>query len=274
LSGVIRSLWVAELTWPEVEQAVAAGYDSLLLMLGATEQHGPHLPLATDSLIAQELAQAIATRLGKTLIAPVVPLGTSDEHLDFAGTLSLSKSTLAGLIADIGRSAARHNFKRLIVLTAHGGNYDAIRAGTAQLRRDYPALEVMALTDLLEWLQMEATRQAPEATISPQAAGWHAGERETSQLLHLWPALVRLEKAEAGYVGDFRAILPQLTTVGLRPVTPNGVLGDPANASPERGRLYLEQSAQALTDAIKAKIEDRKSKIEDPTLVGNTENRK
>lgn len=262
MSGVPRSLWLAELTWPEVEQAVAAGYDNLLLMLGATEQHGPHLPLATDSLIAQELAQVVAEKLGKILIAPVVPLGTSDEHMDFAGTLSLSKSTLAGLIADIGRSAARHNFKRLIVLTAHGGNYDAIRAGAAQLRRDYPGLEVVALTDLLEWLQMEASRQAPESAISPQAAGWHAGERETSQLLHLRPEMVQPAKAEAGYVGNFKAILPQLTTVGLRPVTPNGVLGDPANASPERGRLYLEQAAQALVDAIRSKIKNQRSKTE------------
>ena len=266
MSSVPRSLWLAELTWPEVEQAVAAGYDNLLLMLGATEQHGPHLPLATDSLIAQELAQVVAGKLGNTLIAPVVPLGTSDEHLDFAGTLSLSKSTLAGLITDIGRSAARHNFKRLIVLTAHGGNYEAIRAGAAQLRRDYPGLEVVALTDLLEWLQMETSRQTRGA-ISPQAAGWHAGERETSQLLHLRPDLVQTEKAAAGYVGDFKAILPQLMTTGLRPVTSNGVLGDPSMASPERGRVYLAQSAQALTDAIRSKIENQGSKIENGSLL-------
>jgi creatinine amidohydrolase len=168
--------------------------------------------------------------------------------------LSLSKSTLAALLADMGRSAYRHNFRRLIVLTAHGGNYDAIRAGAEQVRRDYPDLEVVALTDLLEWLQMEATRHPAEG-IAAQAAGWHAGERETSQLLYLRPELVQTHKAEAGYVGDFKAILPQLMTVGLRPVTPNGILGDPANASPAQGQLYLEQTAQALTEAIRSKIE-------------------
>jgi len=247
------SLWLADLTWIEVEQAIAAGFDNLLLMLGATEQHGPHLPLSTDTLIGQELAQRVATKLGKTLIAPIMPIGTSDEHLDFAGTLSLSKSTLAGIIVDIGRSAARHNFRRLLVLTAHGGNYDAIRLGTEQLRQNCPTLEVIALTDLGDWLKLEQT----QGLVSAQEAGWHAGERETSQLLHLHPEMVRREKAEAGYVGDFKAILPQMMTVGLRPVTANGVLGDPAKASAEQGRRYLEQTVQALVKAI----ENRRLKV-------------
>ncbi len=239
-------LWLADLTWVEVEQAIATGYDSLLLMLGATEQHGPHLPLATDTIIAQELAQAVAESLGKTLIAPVLPIGTSDEHLDFAGTLSLSKSTLAALINDIGRSAVRHNFRRLIVLTAHGGNYDAIRLGTEQLRQNWPNLEVIALTDLGDWLKLEQA----QGSVSAKEAGWHAGERETSQLLHLHPDMVRMKRAEAGYLGDFKAILPQMMTVGLRPVTSNGVLGDPARATAQQGQRYLAQTVQVLVKAI------------------------
>ncbi len=257
-SAAPTSLFLTDLTWPEVEGLVAQGWDSLLLMLGATEQHGPHLPLATDTIIGLELAQRVAARLGQTLIGPVVPLGTSDEHLDFAGTLSLSKETLAALIADVGRSAARHGFRRIIVLSSHGGNLEAVRMGVERLRRNEPGLKVIAQSDLLAWLRTLEGRQTSPGVAQNQA-GWHAGERETAQMLHLRPDLVRLDQAQAGYLGDMREVLGVLTTQGLKPVTPNGVLGDPVGAEAAHGQLYLERLAQNLVEAIAA-VEGRAAK--------------
>lgn len=240
----MRSLWLADYTWPEVEELIAKGVTTLLLMLGATEQHGPHLPLATDTLIAEALAQAVAARLGHTLIAPIVPLGASDEHLAFAGTLSLSKQTLAALIADVARSATTHGFTRLLVFSSHGGNYDAVGAGVAQARAAAQTLAVLAVTELDAALRMSEATKLAEVPLA--VAGLHAGEYETSQILHLRPDLARMERAEAGYSGDMHAVVPRLMQAGLRPVTPNGVLGDPTPALAERGARYIELQAQAL----------------------------
>lgn len=243
-----KSIWLAEYSWPEVEKLLAQGFDTLLLMLGATEQHGPHLPLATDSVIAAAVAKDLAVRLGKTLVAPIIPIGTSDEHMDFCGTLSLSKETLAGLIADVGRSAARHGFRRFLVLSMHGGNYDAIRMGVSRVRAETPNLQVVAFTELGQAL-LATTRNNPD-NMPENVAGLHAGERETSQMLYLRPELVQMQKAESGYVGDMREILPRLMQVGLRPVTANGVLGDPIPATAIHGQNYLEQVVAALAEAI------------------------
>jgi creatinine amidohydrolase len=248
----MRSIWLSDYTWPELDRLIGREVDTLLLMLGATEQHGPHLPMSTDTLIGEALAAAVAARLGRTLAAPVVPLGTSDEHMDFAGTLSLSKATLAGLIADVGRAAARHGFARLVVLSAHGGNYDAIRLGVELLRRDTPEIEIVALTGLTEALRVS---RGEEGDVPDSVAGLHAGERETSELLHLRPDLARMEHAKPGYTGDMRAILPRLIRVGLRPVADDGVLGDPRPATAERGARYLERQAEALAHAIRKRME-------------------
>lgn len=243
-----NSVWLADYSWTEVEKKLEQGFATLLLMLGATEQHGPHLPLATDTVIAEAVAKNLAIRLGKTLIAPIVPIGTSDEHMDFCGTLSTSKETLAGLIADIGRSAANHGFQRLLVLTMHGGNYDAIRLGVNRLRSETQTLQVIAFTELVQALQ--ATAKTHLNDLSENVAGLHAGERETSQMLYLRPELVQMAHAESGYVGDMRAILPRLMQVGLRPVTANGVLGDPTLATAARGQIYLAEFIEALATAI------------------------
>ncbi len=251
-----RSLWLADYTWPEVDTLVGDGEaDTLLVMLGATEQHGPHLPLATDTLIASALAETVAARLGRTLVAPIVPLGTSDEHLGFAGTLSLSKTTLTGLLADIGRSAVRSGFASLVILSAHGGNYDAIALGVEWLREEMPGLRVIALTDL------DAARDVAARThrtdVPEDVAGLHAGESETSQLLALAADLVRMDHAEPGVVAEAEKLLPQLRASGLRPVTPNGVLGDPRRASAERGRRYLEEIAAALAEYVRMQRDTR-----------------
>ncbi len=242
------SVWLADHSWPQVAELIARGYDRLLLILGATEQHGPHLPLSTDTLVAERLAQELARRLGDTLVAPVIPVGTSDEHKEFAGTLSLSKATLAALIGDIGGSAVRHGFRRLLVLTAHGGNFDAIRAGVAHLREQQPSLAITAITELGQLLRPVTPGQ--QSRLPEAIAGWHAGERETSQMLYLKPELVQMEKAEAGYVGDMAAIMPRLVETGLQPVTPNGVLGDPRPANAERGALYLAELVESLVELI------------------------
>ena len=94
---------LAEMTWPDVAQAVACGMTTVILPLGATEQHGPHLPLGTDTFRAEALAERLASALPDALVAPALPIGCSDEHSGFAGLLSLDHATLAGVIVHCAR---------------------------------------------------------------------------------------------------------------------------------------------------------------------------
>lgn len=240
-----------ELTWPEVAAAVAAGATTLILPLGATEQHGPHLPLGTDTLRAAELARRLAALLPGALVAPTLPVGCSDEHAGFPGLLGLDAETLAALICDLARRAVAWGVRRLVILSAHGGNGNGLRRAGERLRAELPALQV--------WLPGEPVTPhgdpaavAAAAGVARAAFGLHAGEGETSELLFLRPDLVRRELAAPGYTGDMAAILPTLMAVGLRPVTASGVLGDPTCADAARGERYLQASAEALAAAIGA----------------------
>ena len=242
---------LAELTWPEVAAAVAAGATTVILPLGATEQHGPHLPLGTDTIRAVALADLVAARLPTALVAPTLPVGCSDEHAGFPGLLSLDAATLASVIVDCARRMLAWGVRRLVVLSSHGGNATALVLAAERLRHELPALTLWLPTALLE-LDATVLAVAASEAITPAQLGFHAGEGETSELLALCPALVRREAAEAGYCGEFATILPTLQTLGLQAVTPNGVLGDPTVANAARGARYLEAYATALAEELNA----------------------
>ena len=240
---------LAELTWPEVAAAVAAGATTLILPLGATEQHGPHLPLGTDTLRAEELAARLAALLPGALVAPALPVGCSDEHAGFPGLLGLDAETLAAVICDVARRAAGWGVTRLVVLSAHGGNGAGPARAGERLRAELPGLAVWLPADLAAPLAGPRAVAAADG-VTPEAHGLHAGEGETSELLWLRPDLVRRELAAPGYAGDMAAIMPTLRAVGLRPVTPSGVLGDPLGADAARGERYLQAAAEGLAAAI------------------------
>lgn len=242
---------LAHLTWPEVARAVAAGADTVILPLGATEQHGPHLPLGADTLRAEALALRLAARLPGALVAPVLPIGCSDEHAGFPGLLSLDAATLAAVIVDCARRMVAWGITRLVLLSAHGGNGRALALAAERLRRELPDLRV--------WLPAQTLAPdeavlalAAEAGIAPEEFGLHAGEGETSEVLWLRPDLVRAKAAEAGYRGDMTEIVDRLQRLGVKAVTPNGVLGDPARARAARGERYLDARAGALAKELLA----------------------
>lgn len=236
---------LADMTWPEVAEAVAAGMTTIILPLGATEQHGPHLPLGTDTVRAIGLAERLAAHLPDALIAPPLPIGCSDEHSGFAGLLSLDTATLVNVIVDCARRMVAWGARRVVLLSAHGGNDAALARTAERLRHDLPALYVWTPSDLLITAD-EVLAIAHRDDISPEAIGLHAGEGETSEMLCLHPELVRLEQREPGYTGDMEVVMPRLREAGLQPVTPNGILGDPTRADAERGARYLDARAAAI----------------------------
>lgn len=227
-----------EMTWPTLADAISRGATTVILPLGATEQHGPHLPLGTDTFRAQALAEGLAKDLENALVAPVLPVGCSDEHGGFPGLLSLNHETLANVIVDCAQRMADWGVQRLILLSAHGGNGQALELAIQWLQERLPELQVYIPEDLTT-VSKRLLKTAQEDQVSPEAVGLHAGEGETSEMLHLRPDLVLMNKAAAGYTGDMTEIISQLQAFGLQPLTASGVLGDPRPAESQRGARYL-----------------------------------
>lgn len=234
------------MTWPDVARAVEAGATTVVLPLGATEQHGPHLPLGTDTIRATALADRVAERLGPGfLVAPALPFGCSDEHSGFPGLLGLEAETLARIVLDVARRLTGWGIRRLVLLSAHGGNADALALALTLLRQELPDLEVQT-NKHLETIAQSVLEVARQDGISANALGLHAGEGETSELLHLRPDLVCLDDAVPGFTGDIKAVLDELHEGELRAVTKNGVLGDPTRAEASRGARYLNAATDDL----------------------------
>jgi creatinine amidohydrolase len=217
------------LRWPELDDSRPL----VLLPLGSTEQHGPHLPLDTDTRIAVAVATAIAARLPGLLVAPAFGYGASGEHAGFPGTLSLGTAALELALVELARSAD-DTAGGVVFVNGHGGNAAALggaaRRLTAEGRR------------VLVW--------APRASVAagagvPAAGDLHAGRVETSLLLHLAPELVHLDVAARGP----SPALADLVRHGVLPLSPSGVLGDPTGASAAEGAALLDAF---VTDAVAA----------------------
>ena len=219
---------LADLTWPDVEARAAAGA-WLAVPVGSTEQHGPHLPLSTDTDVARALAGLLARRRPDVLVAPAVPYGSSGEHAGFAGTLSIGQEATRQLLVELVRSATA-TFPRVLLVVGHGGNAEPVRAAVALLRSEG--------RDVVAW--------------GPRFGGdVHAGRVETALQLALAPDRVRLDRAAAGATTEtLERVMPALRQGGVRAVSANGVLGDPAGATADDGAAMLDTAADALAAVV------------------------
>jgi mycofactocin system creatininase family protein len=198
----------------------------LAVPVGATEQHGPHLPLSTDT----DIAVALASRLPGAVVSPPLPFGSSGEHQSFPGTLSIGRRALTRVLVELARSAGE-TFAQVILISTHGGNAQAVNEAVALLRSEGRAVTA--------W--------------SPRWCGdAHAGRIETSIMLALHPRSVRLDAAEPGNTEPLATLLPTLRAEGVRAVSENGILGDPTGASAEEGRALLDAATLDLIVAAKA----------------------
>ncbi len=207
----------------------AAAGAVLAVPLGSTEQHGPHLPLSTDADIASALCARLAAARPGVLVAPPLAYGSSGEHAGFAGTLSIGQAALELVIVELVRSATE-TFGRVLLVSAHGGNAEAVARAVTRL-------------------------QAESRDIAVYFPRWdgdaHAGRTETSLQLLLHPGGVDLSRATAGATRPLAQLLPALRAGGVQSVAPNGVLGDPFGASADEGAQLLA----ALTAALVAQYD-------------------
>ena len=218
---------LADATWPEVA-ALAASGAVLVVPVGATEQHGPHLPITTDIDIAVAVTEAAGAHDPLFVTAPAVAFGSSGEHDGFAGTLSIGQEATEALLVELGRSACT-TFVCVVFACSHGGN-------AAPLRRALDRLSSEGRPVFGWWPRWDGDL--------------HAGRTETSVMLAIAPERVRIDEATPGDIRPIDELLTLLRSGGVRSVSANGILGDPTGASADEGRALLDAAAADLVDAV------------------------
>jgi creatinine amidohydrolase len=250
----LQEVLMENLTWEDISLLIKEGYDKVIVPIGSTEQHGPHLPLCTDSLITLEISKKLATKLGKTLVAPIITIGLSKHHMSFPGTITLKEETLYYLLRDIISSLTQHGFRKFILLSMHGGNYPALVNIANILRREYVNVQIEVFEDF-NVLSEAFHESAKEAGIDEGIIGSHAGLIETSVIFYLNQNLVKKDKIRRGFIGDLREARKKLREAGIRSVSEIGVIGDPTLYSVEFGEKAIIKTVEFLYDYFKKKLQ-------------------
>lgn len=241
---------LAHLTWQQVA-ALDKDPGVVILPIGAVEQHGHHLPLITDTLIASRTLEQAFNYLADDVPAwalPTMPFGKSNEHQGYPGTVMLSAASLMGVVRDVALSMQAAGFKRLLLLNAHGGNKALLEMQARDLRAELGLLCFVASPSPLS---AEEYATLPEAE---QRWGIHAGTVETALVMAMLPSCVHREGAKAHYP-DFPSETLNLTSQPQvawlsRDWSPIGHFGDPQAATPEQGQRWLEQAGKTLAALI------------------------
>lgn len=231
-------------TWMEVSQRLSSGRPIAILPVGAHEQHGPHLPLATDTIMAAGLAERLAQALDALLLPPL-PYGETWSTAGYAGTISISFNTLMAIVLDIGASLAAQKFGGLVVVNGHFGNQAPLEQA-ARILVDQQHLPTL----ILNYPGMEQAA-AQYCESKPAAPGFfHADEVETSVVLALRPETVHMDRAQA----EYPAFPPAFgsTPIRLDSFCKSGVFGDPRPATAEKGTRILDLLTSAAIEMVKA----------------------
>ncbi|MCU1477101.1 MAG: mftE [Subtercola sp.] len=276
-----RVTLVARAAWPAISRGA-----TVLVPTGSTEQHGPHLPFETDSVIAGAVAAAAAEhlaavrlasersgavrsdseRVGHVLVAPTVTYGASGEHQAFAGTMSIGQDALRMLLVELVRSLSTWA-GRVVFVNGHGGNVASLASAVRQLRDEgHNAAWVPCAGRPGAASERAADRRTTDArttdarTTDARTADYprdyapdaHAGRTETSLMLHLAPADVALDRLEPGNTEPLSLLMRDLSEGGVAAVSPNGILGDPRGATAAEGEALFEQIVDTVVRRIGA----------------------
>lgn len=246
--------------WEEMTSPEIHGRDRdktvLLLPLGSVEQHGHHMPVGTDSMIAEALCLSVAESRDDVLVLPAPWYGFSAHHMRFAGSITLTAETMMSMVSDIIGSVVQHGFRRILLVNGHGGNGGVVDLLASTLgHRHYGAARVAGVT----YFQL-AKKEIDSLRSSGPGGTGHAGEFETSMMLHLREALVHMDRAQTTYPEPGSSYLTtDLTGASAIKVyhdfgdlSASGTLGDPGHADIQKGRRFFE----ACVTSVGAFVDD------------------
>lgn len=240
-----------EMTWPEVNEVVQNHPSIAILPVGATEQHGHHLPLGTDTIMVERICAAAAQEVGGVVVLPSISYGTSPNHVDFPGTASIRLDTLKAMIMDVGQAVLSHGFEMLVIVNGHGGN----TAATAAAAHDLRLASNKVVVELM-WTAM--VKDGWKVLESPVV--WHADESETSLMLTLAPDLVQQELAVNElpphvpfYEFTEEALLAVKVNLGLprtQAISQSGTIGEARRATPDKGKVIVAEAISNLASTL------------------------
>ena len=246
-----RSVLFSTLRWPELKE-LADQETIVIVPVAAIEQHGPHLPVATDTLLAREVAKRaaeISVKTTPTLVTECIWAGLSEHHMAFGGTITLDFQTFLEIVGGVVRSLHRHGFRKICLLNAHGGNIAALRTIVEELTRD---LDLPHLVCATYWtLGAKALAQHLER----QKGIRHACEAETSMMMAIAPDLVDVSRFDEAACPDPRDADDAVDDDSYRWMsfadrTPSGAIGDPRAASAEKGAALLNTAADQVAKKL------------------------
>ena len=248
-----------DLTWEEIGVAAKGENTVVVIPVGSVEQHGPHLPVQTDTRIVSEIAERAVKRASETILALLVPtiaIGCSKHHMEFPGSLTLGEETFVRAATEIGLSIAHHGFRRILFLNGHGGNEAPLQLVVNRIRHETDGKVLAGTAAYWRFIQEEVQ----EIRRSKMGGISHAGEFETSAILALDASLVDMPKAKKflpkwsnGYFMPGWYV-PAKIGLGfhLKDITQTGVVGDPTVATKENGERFLEAATTAVAEFIEA----------------------
>jgi len=247
---------LSEMTWKEVSEALKHT-DLVIVPVGSTEEHGPHLPLATDTIQGVEVSKRIVASLSEegihVVAGPPIPFGISLHLMDFPGTITLTPKTLEAMIQEVCNSLIRHGFSKIVLLVAHNHNLGAVYSAAQEMLQQ-PHVRIL----VINWMPL-LKRHYSEILKSKE--GGHGGEGETARVLASIPELVRMDLTQVYYpkrlerleadepidVGGGVLDLPH----GMKEITTTGSLGDPTVATAETGEKCYELIVDWVCEVIK-----------------------
>jgi creatinine amidohydrolase len=226
---------LAELRWPEIAALVEAGESLCVLPVGATEQHGPHLPIGTDTMIATALCEAASARTGVPLL-PTLWVSSSHAHTTaWPGTISLPPRDAIGVVVEIGGWVAASGFVKFLIVNAHAGNAGMLKVATEELRH-----QARIRPGLLHWFELEGVREK----VTADAGDWHANAAETALMLHLHPELVDRTaiRDDADRTGDL------VLSYTVRETSREGHTGAPSQATASDGAALFHAAVDGIVE--------------------------
>ncbi len=252
---------LGELTADQINE-IKKNVEMVLLPMGSAEQHGSHLPISTDSIIAYEISREVAKRISSkftVLVAPLIPIGKSIEHMSFGGTITFETETLTRVVKDVCKSLVKDGFQKIVFVNGHGGNTLLLQDIIRDIR-----YETGAFLAIIDWFTGLLAETLEKAGLKPLDV-FHACYLETSLLMYLRPELVRSDKIESEkpyqYTADtgYKHLKLDSRTVNFswltKDISRKGVIGDPTKASKEDGQkffnLIVEQICEVLIEIKK-----------------------